>query len=64
MPLPRYQVHNYALDTSLVKDSANMIALVINEYVTTESMAEQVEALRVGDEQLSDKDGLYIRRIS
>ena len=64
MSLPRYNVHNYTLEDSLVETRLNMIGLVVKGYVKTENMQYLVEALSVGDGQLSDKDYYYIVRIA
>lgn len=64
MPLPRYSVHDYSRDEDKIEDGLNMIGLAVKGYVITLETGDLVEALRVGDEQLSDKGNYYIRRIS
>lgn len=62
--LPRYDVHDYSRDDSLVESNLNMIGLAVKNYVITLETGDLVEALRVGDEQLTDLGQFYVRRVS
>ena len=60
----KYQVHEYTQEPSLMTSDVNMIYLVQSGYVQTEWMQDAILDLRVGDEQLSDKDNYFIRRVA
>lgn len=60
----RYEVHNYSAPESAILVDVPMLVLVQHSFIQTEWMQDAVLALRVGDEQLSDKDGCFIRRVS
>lgn len=68
MAMHRYEVHNYALENTLVFDGpahagANMIGLVVKGYITSEHTQDLCDAMNVGDEQIADDGTHYIRRI-
>lgn len=68
MAMHRYEVHNYALEDTLVydgpaHDGANMIGLVVRGYITSAGTQDLCAAMSVGDEQVADDETHYIRRI-
>jgi hypothetical protein len=60
----RFDVHNYSLPESAILQDVPMLVLVQHGFVASEWMQDAVLALRVGDEQISDKGHNYIRRVS
>lgn len=60
----RYDVHNYSCQDSCILHDVPMLTLIQMDLVRTEWMQDAVINLRVGDEQISDNDNLYIKRIS
>lgn len=63
MSLAYYSVHDYSLDDDMVYYHVNLLDLFHHQVVVTEWMLDTVMNLNVGDEQLSDREALFIRRI-